>query len=103
MKVEISTEAEGDLETIGDYIGRDDPERAIRFLREIRTKCLDLADMPNGFPLVGRYKDMGIRQRVSGNYLIFYRVYPKKIIVLHILHGARDYPAILFNDDRLNS
>lgn len=48
------------------------------------------------FPLVARYADSGLRQRVHGNYLIFYRVGPEDIEVVHVLHGAMDYEALLF-------
>lgn len=103
MRVEISAEAELDLEAIGDHIGRDNPDRAISFLRELRAKCLALVELPNGFPLVRRYEAMGVRRRVHGNYLIFYRAEPERVVVLHILHGAMDYASILFAEsDDLN-
>jgi plasmid stabilization system protein ParE len=54
MIVHLSAEAEYDLEMIGDYIERDNPERALSFLYELRSKCLGLADMPERFPLVPR-------------------------------------------------
>lgn len=95
MIVQISAEAERDIEAIGDYIARDSPRRALTFLRELRGKCLGLADMPERFPLVPRYEAAGVRHRVHGNYLIFYRVEPEKVVILHILHGARDYDAVL--------
>jgi toxin ParE1/3/4 len=96
MIVAISAEAERDLEAIGDYIARDNPDRAIRYIRKLRTKCLALADLPHGFPLVPRYEMQGIRRRVHGHHLIFYRVESDKIIILHVVHGAQDYAAILF-------
>lgn len=98
MKVEISAEAEQDLEAIGDHIARDNPARAISFLRELRAKCLALAELPNGFPPVRRYESLGIRRRLYGNYLIFYRVESRRIAVLHVLHGAMDYASILFDE-----
>lgn len=96
MIVELTVEAERDLEAIGDFIAQDNPVRAISFLRELRIKCLTLADLPNGFPLVPRYEALGIRRRRHGNYLIFYRVEVERLVVIHILHGAQDYDAILF-------
>jgi plasmid stabilization system protein ParE len=96
MNVHLSAEAEQDLERIADYIARDNPPRAVSFLQELRVKCLALADMPERFPLVPRYEASGVRHRVHGNYLIFYRVEPEKVVVIHILHGAQDYAAILF-------
>ena len=95
MIVHLTAEAEYDLETIGDYIARDNPARALSFLQELRSKCLGLADMPERFPLVPRYEAAGVRRRVHRNYLIFYRVEREKVVILHILHGAQDYSAIL--------
>ncbi len=46
MKVLITAAAEADLEAIGDYIFREDPERALSFARELYQFCLDIADMP---------------------------------------------------------
>ncbi len=63
MKVELSAEAEGDLEAIGDHIAQDSPARAISFLRELREKCSGLADMAETFPLVDRYAALGVRRR----------------------------------------
>ena len=99
MRVDIAAEAERDLEAIGDYIARDNPPRAVSFLREIRQKCLRLAEMPERFPLVRRYERFGIRRRLHGNYLIFYRVEQDRVVVLHVLHGAADYASLLFDDE----
>lgn len=98
MIVHISAEAEHDLEAIGDYIARGNPARAISFLRELREQCRGLAEMPQRFPLVPRYEAAGVRRRGHGNYLIFYRIEADKIVIIHILHGAQDYSAILFPD-----
>lgn len=98
MTVHLSAEAEHDLETIGDYIARDNPTRAISFLRELREKCLGLGGLPERFPFVPRYEEMGVRRRELGNYLIFYRVEVEKVVVIHILHGAQGYGTILFPD-----
>ena len=96
MIFHLSAEAEYDLETIGDHIARDNPARALSFLQELRSKCLGLADMPERFPLVPRYEPTGVRRRIHGDYLIFYRVEAENVIVIHILHGAQNYNAILF-------
>jgi toxin ParE1/3/4 len=94
MTIEFSSEAENDLEQIADYIAQDNPQRALSFVRELRSKCEDLVYAPNSFALVPRYES-GIRRRVHGNYLIFYRVEAAKVVIIHILHGAADYGAIL--------
>ena len=52
--------------------------------------------MPNAFPLIARHAHEGIRRRVSGDYLIFYRVETGTVSIVRILHGARDYEPLLF-------
>jgi toxin ParE1/3/4 len=96
MIVELAAEAERDLEGIGDWIARDNPERAASFVSELLTACLGLAEFPERFPLVPRYAERGIRHRVHGNYLIFYRIQDDKVAVMHVLHGAMDYSGLLF-------
>ncbi len=98
MKILLSLEAESDLEAIGLFIAQDNPARAISFLSELRAKCEALAELPRGFPRVPRYGDAEVRRRMHGNYAIFYRVDDRTVTILHILHGARDYAAILFPD-----
>lgn len=95
MIVHISAEAEQDLESIADYIARDNPARAISFIQELRIKCLGLVDLPEGFPLLPGYEAHGVRRRVHRSYLIFYRVETDRVVVIHVLHGATDYEAIL--------
>src|SRR5690554_4157819 len=99
MIVHLTDEAVRNLESIGDYIAQDSPTRALTFVRELREKCLSLADRPLAFPLVPHYESHGIRRRVHGNYLIFYHTEADRITVLHVLHGAMDYAAILFQDE----
>jgi toxin ParE1/3/4 len=96
MIVHLTAEAEHDLEAIGDYIARDNPQRALTFIRDLRAKCLELADLPESFPLVPRYEARGVRRRVHGSYLIFYRVEADRVAVIHVLNGSMDYEPILF-------
>jgi len=98
MIVRLTDEAERDLEAIGDHIARDNPERALSFIGELREACLGLADFPNRFPRVPRYETQGVRHRVHGDYLIFYRAGAEEVVVLHVLHGAMDYAEILFRE-----
>ena len=90
--------AEADLETITDYIARDNPMRTDSFVRELYQPCLEIGEMPEAWPVVPRYEQHGLRRRVHGRYLIFYRVGAGRITVLHILNGAMDFEAILFPD-----
>lgn len=96
MKAVITQAAYADLECIGDYIGRGNPERAWTFIEELTNRCLKLAEMPQACPVTPRYEEFGIRRCVHRNYLIFYRIRNRRIEVLRILQGARDYESLLF-------
>jgi toxin ParE1/3/4 len=86
--VRFSRAAERDLETIGDWIANENPNRAVTFIQELTVSCLQLGEMPERFALVSGYSN--IRKRVHGNYVVYYRVTAEFIDILHILHGARD-------------
>ena len=74
MIVVITEAAEADLEAIGDWIGADNPTRALTSLSELRERCKSLATFPRAYPLVPRYEQLGIRRRAYRDYLIFYRI-----------------------------
>jgi toxin ParE1/3/4 len=96
MRVVITAAAKADLLAIRRYIEADNPNRAVSFVEELLDRCLALADTPRAYPLVPRYEHFGIRRCVHGNYLIFYRLQPEQIEVIHILQVARDIEALLF-------
>ncbi|WP_292510166.1 type II toxin-antitoxin system RelE/ParE family toxin [Mesorhizobium sp.] len=89
-------QAEADIEAIGDHIALDSPLRAVTFIRELRADCLELRTMPERYPLLQRHRSSGVRRRVHGSHLIFYRVNTDAVEILHVLHGAMDFDAILF-------
>ncbi len=95
MKVVVTDEARSDLSAITRYIAADNPERARTYVAELLAGAKALARMPEAFPLVPRYRHLGVRKRRHGAYLIFYRVDPGSVVILHVIHGARDYDALL--------
>ena len=99
MKVIITDTAQDDLLSIGRRIAESNLPRALSFMDEVESKCLKLADMPRAFPLLPNWEHTGIRRRVHGDYLIFYRINKTEIEILHILHGARDFEAVLFPEE----
>jgi toxin ParE1/3/4 len=88
-----TSQAELDLVEIGVHIATDDPAAADRWLDLVEQKCQLLATMPQ----MGR--DRGnlapdLRSFPVGEYLIFYRPGNEGIIVIRVLHGARDIPTL---------
>jgi toxin ParE1/3/4 len=99
VKVVLSANAEQDLEEIGDWIAADNPARALSFVIELRRACAAIGRRPRSYSLVDKVRDPMLRRRVYGNYLIFYDLRPGVVEILHVLHGARDYAAIVFPDE----
>ncbi|MEP9378280.1 type II toxin-antitoxin system RelE/ParE family toxin [Aquabacter sp. CN5-332] len=96
MKVVVTAHAAADLESIADHIARQSPGRAESFIGELEGACLSLAGAAQAYPLVPFYEKTGIRRRVFGNYLIFFKLSPEAVEILRVLHGAMDYEAVLF-------
>ncbi len=96
MKVVFSPRSEEDLEEMADFIARDSPRRAVRFIAEVRVTCEKLAEAPLGYELQPQL-DPGIRRTVHGRYLIFYSAEPERVRIERILHGARDLTDDLFD------
>jgi toxin ParE1/3/4 len=95
----IAAEAEADLEQIAAYVAEQSPASALKLVRALREKCESLVDAPRAYPLVPRYEQFGVRRRPFGQFLIFYRVGDDAVEIIHILHGARDYEALLFPEE----
>ncbi len=81
--------AEQDLEKIGDYIARDNPRRALTFIREIRQQCKQLSERPKTYLLRSEVGE-NIRSCVFGRYVIYFTEIDEGVRVIRILHGAMD-------------
>jgi toxin ParE1/3/4 len=88
-----------DLLDIHDYLAKDSPATAIRFLDNARSTLERLATIPG----IGSPKEFGRGLKgvrswpVDGfpNHLVYYKFTDKALIILAILHGSRDLPKIL--------
>ncbi|HEX4739693.1 MAG TPA: type II toxin-antitoxin system RelE/ParE family toxin [Allosphingosinicella sp.] len=98
MKIVLSPEAVGDLRTIARWIAADNPQRAESFVNELERACGSLSRRPSRFPVALNLHGEPIRKRVHRDYLIFYRVKAKQVEIVRILHGARDWAALLPGD-----
>ena len=99
MKVEVSPEAEADIDEIGRYISRDSPTRAASFMQELLAACHAVGQFPSAAPIMAGQAGGELRRKVFGRYLIFYRVTPTLVEIVRVLHGARNVQRILFRND----
>ncbi|ETF03107.1 toxin RelE [Advenella kashmirensis W13003] len=92
-KVRFSAAAEADLESIGDYIAQESPRRAVSFIAEIRMQCHKIATTPSAYRLRPEIAEES-RSCPHGNYVIFFQPRDADILIVRILHGARDIQAL---------
>jgi len=96
MQYSFSPLAEIDLEEIADYIARDNPRRALSFVRELRERCEKIVSFPEAARLRPELAD-GIRLVAYGRYAICYTVQPDEIRIERIVPGGRNLPDLFEN------
>ena len=79
------------LRPIADFVSQDNPEAARLLERRIRTAVSRLSEQP----AIGR------RGRVDGTrelvvpgtpYIVAYKALPAEVVILAVMHGARQWP-----------
>ncbi|MBV8869944.1 MAG: type II toxin-antitoxin system RelE/ParE family toxin [Acetobacteraceae bacterium] len=59
---------------------------------------MKLGEMPEAFPLAPCYARQGIHHYSHRDYMTFYRTEADRVVIIRVLHGARDYEALLFHE-----
>ncbi|MFB7880247.1 type II toxin-antitoxin system RelE/ParE family toxin [Brevundimonas diminuta] len=91
MKVVLTRVAESDLAQSGDWIARDNPRAAGRWIESALTECESLSAHVERYPRIG-FADL--RKRPFGDYVIFYRM-TDQVEIIRVLHAARDWASLL--------
>jgi toxin ParE1/3/4 len=99
VRVVLSAEARANLVAIEEYIAGDNPTRAQSFVSELRTRIKQIGRYPRSSAVVPGYESRGIRRRPYRNYLIFYRIESSRVVIIAVIHGARDYDPLLDADE----
>ena len=95
MKVVLADTAHADLKEIADWIGLDDWENAKSFRRSRLDKCRTLESNPRRYPLVFHAGARNLRKLTYRDYLILYRVLETEVEVVRVVHGKRDWVALV--------
>lgn len=96
-KIRINPVATADIQEIKSYIAEDNIDAATKVVNEIIGKIESLAE----FPEVGTMLMYKIRLKskyryvICGQHLIFYIYEDNTVSIQRILHGKRDYIALL--------
>ena len=100
IALRLTPQADADLNESAEYIARDNPQAAVRFLDAVENDTQKLRLQPDLGSL--RYCDLlpGVGPvrfwPVHGfsNWLIFYLSSSTEILILRVLNGKRDLPAL---------
>lgn len=90
MKIEWTETALSDLKSIRDYIARDSDYYAARFVERIIEAIEGLVDFPKMGRRLPEATEENILEILFQSYRIIYRVEEKRVLILTIVHGARD-------------
>ena len=92
----FSNEADADLRGIWDYIAARNEDAALR----VKEAILDACDMLAANPTFGHFRrnltELPVRiHTVMKNYLIIYEPDTNPLVIVRVLHGARDVRELL--------
>lgn len=95
--VRLLSIAEDDLAEIIAYLAAENLAAAEKLADKIETRLSQLADYPSlgRIPAEEELARLGYRYLVIDNYLLFYTLTTKTVLIHRIIHGARDYLNLL--------
>ena len=96
MKVEWSESAAADLDAIRAYIARDSEYFAARFVQQVVKTTRMLRTFPELGQVVPEFDQRIVRERVLQNYRILYEVQERRVLIIAIVHAARDIGSLTF-------
>jgi toxin ParE1/3/4 len=91
MTYRISGRANADIEAIWEYIAQDNIDAATRVDERIHHALHMLARFPGMGHARPDVRDKRYLFWTVGTYVIAYRMEDNKLIVVRVLHGARDF------------
>lgn len=92
MKVHWTDAAAAHLTAIHDYIAHDSELFAKRTVDRLTARSKQFAQFPRSGRMVPEYQDPDVREVIEGAYRIIYRILPKQIDVVAVIHAARRMP-----------
>jgi addiction module RelE/StbE family toxin len=92
MKIVWSPLAIDRASEIADYIARDKPSAAEKWIDTIFSKVEHLKAFPETGRIVPEINNSQFREIIFGNYRIIYRIEKKRISTLTIRHGEQVLP-----------
>jgi len=92
MKIIWSPLAIDRVTEISEYIARDNPLAATKWVETMFDKVQILKSSPGSCRIVSEIQREDVRELIYGNYRIIYRVEKEKISILTVRHGRQILP-----------
>lgn len=99
-KVRWTQPALEDLEQTADYIAADSKFYAAAFVRDVREAARSLRRVARRGRVVPELSDPTIRELLLGNYRLLYQLRKDEVLVIALIHGARDLASLWSRDPR---
>jgi toxin ParE1/3/4 len=89
MKVKFLISAMEDMRSIKAYIGRDNPEAAVRIIKKIKSAIKHLEEFPNSGRIIPELNNPQIREVIILNYRVMYQMSKSEIHIFAVYEGHR--------------
>jgi len=86
LKIKLTTIAKINLEDIRDFISKDKPQTAIKFLKELKQKINQIKDKPLQCRKSYYADDENIRDLIFGGYTIVFRINNESLEILRVFN-----------------
>jgi toxin ParE1/3/4 len=88
-----SARARRELREIGDYIARDKPEAAIRWIETLAAMAEQAAALPFAGRRVPEFGRDDVREVIKRGYRVIYRVFEDRVEIVTVREGHRRLPS----------
>ena len=99
-KVIWSYEATDDLDALAEYIGKDSSFYAAAFTQQILDTSRSLSEFSERGRFVPELGDPNVRELLIRAYRLIYSIEETRVVILAIVHGARDLNALWERENR---
>lgn len=94
LKIAWTEPASSDLKAITDYIRPHSPAGAKKIRQQIRDAVCGLTAFPLSGRSVPEFPEKNFRELIVGNYRVVYEIVETWVVILAVVHGARDLSAL---------
>jgi plasmid stabilization system protein ParE len=99
-RIRWSATAFDDFEKAAEYIARSSEDNSAKFVGKILDRVETLIISGEHHGVVPELNDENIHEALSDRYRLIYKIVPREIRVLGLIHGSRDLLALWIAEQR---